>query len=240
MPVNGSLLKTLDEKDLGTLQPDHTNQFYACVFSPDDGCILSASSDHSLWLWDAATGQPLRKMKGHTDMVRACTFSPDGRFIVSASKDKMLRVWDRFTAHGLYILAGHTGPVTACAFSPDGQFIVSSSGDKTLRFWNSINGEMLECYQFSRPLVSLGLHPWMPQVVCGDRDGAIYRFEIPGIEYGPIHVIAVETGQRIEVHCPACQSKLHITEDKLGSEMTCAMEGCGLKMKINPFVIHMI
>ena len=58
-----------------------------------DGRAISASYDHTLRLWDLASGQCLRVLEGHSDSVRHVAALPDGRAI-SASYDKTLRHWD--------------------------------------------------------------------------------------------------------------------------------------------------
>jgi WD40 repeat protein len=86
------LLKALGRRstsELATLA-GHTHAVGECAFSPDGSRILSASSDHTLKLWDAHTGASLATLWGHTSAVLACAFSPDGRRIVSASQDKTL------------------------------------------------------------------------------------------------------------------------------------------------------
>ena len=56
--------------------------------------MSSASNDHTLKIWDAATGTERTTLTGHTDQVTACAVSPDGTWIVSASWDTTLRIWD--------------------------------------------------------------------------------------------------------------------------------------------------
>ena len=45
------------------------------------------------------------------------------------------------------------------------------------------------------------------------------------------------SGQVFEFRCPACQPQFRITEDQLGSKMTCPTPGCNTRLKINTFVV---
>jgi WD40 repeat protein len=115
----------------------------AVAFSPDGKRIASASSDFTLLLWDASTGEPIGSpLAKHSDAVTSAAFSPDGQRLLSASKDSTLRLWD--TASGLPIgdaLKGHKDWVTSVAFSPDGKRFVSGSEDHTLRLWDAATGK---------------------------------------------------------------------------------------------------
>jgi WD40 repeat protein len=86
--------------------------------------ILSASSDHTLRLWDVESGQALRRFSGHTGGVWGCAFSPDGRLILSASADRTLRLWD--VESGAERTRWLTDvAIYCCAFSPHGRRILA-------------------------------------------------------------------------------------------------------------------
>ena len=58
------------------------------AFSPDGTRIASGSSDDTVRVWDAASGQPIGpSLTGHTDWVFDVAFSPDGTRIASGSGD---------------------------------------------------------------------------------------------------------------------------------------------------------
>ncbi len=62
------------------------NFFFKNHLSPDGFKLASAGDDHTLGLWDVATGQCLRIC--HTDdRVRSVAFSPDGLKLASAGDD---------------------------------------------------------------------------------------------------------------------------------------------------------
>jgi len=65
------------------------------AFSPDGKRIVSGSSDETVRLWDAQSGQPIGEpLRGHESGVISVAFSPDGKHIVSGSRDGMVRLWD--------------------------------------------------------------------------------------------------------------------------------------------------
>lgn len=81
---------------------------------------MSGSWDNTVKLWDAASGELLRTLKGHDLAVTSVAFSPDGRFIVSGSLDQSLKLWDARSGALLmtdFDIEGH-----GVAMAPDGRF----------------------------------------------------------------------------------------------------------------------
>ncbi|ABW33191.1 WD-repeat protein (plasmid) [Acaryochloris marina MBIC11017] len=130
--AGGALVRTLT---------GHTDSVTGVSISPDGQTVVSASRDHTLKVWDLATGEELRTLTGHTNFVRRVSISPCGQTVVSASRDKTLKVWDLETGRELRTLTGHTSSVTGVSISPDGQTVVSASSDNTLKVWELETGE---------------------------------------------------------------------------------------------------
>ena len=73
---------------------DHAGYIPAVAFSPDGKRLVSASSDHTLKLWDTADGMEVGTLYGHTAWISDVEFSRDGNTIFSMSQDGTLRTWE--------------------------------------------------------------------------------------------------------------------------------------------------
>jgi eukaryotic-like serine/threonine-protein kinase len=105
------------------------------AWSPDGKHIASGSSDTTVQVWDASTGEALFIYRGHSAGVDCVVWSPDGRRIASASTDTTVQVWDATTGNHAYTYQGHSAAVYMAAWSPDGLRIASGSSDTTVQVW---------------------------------------------------------------------------------------------------------
>lgn len=121
----------------------HNDRVLSVAFSPDGATALSASTDHTLILWNVATGEMIRRFEGHRDWVRAVNFSADGKFAVSASSDYTIILWDVATGEIIHRFEGHTGVVYDAVFNGSATRILSASADRTLILWDAQTGELI-------------------------------------------------------------------------------------------------
>ncbi len=119
----------------------HVGWVAACAVSPDSTFVVTASTDHTGKIWEAATGKERATLAGHTGPVEACAISPDSTFVVTASNDNTCKIWEAATGKDRATLAGHTGPVEACEVSPDSAFVITASWDKTCKIWEAATGK---------------------------------------------------------------------------------------------------
>ena len=98
------------------------------AFSPDGKRLASASRDGTVKVWDAATGQEIRTLKGHTGFVTSVAFSPDGKRLASAgSRSDGEGVGRRDRAGNPHPQGAYRLASTSVAFSPDGKRLASAS-----------------------------------------------------------------------------------------------------------------
>jgi WD40 repeat protein len=82
--INSQLLRKLQGSDL----------IISIAFSPDGSQLVSGSWEKTVQLWNVASGQLLKSLKGHSDIVRSVAFHPNGKQVASCARgDNTVRIW---------------------------------------------------------------------------------------------------------------------------------------------------
>lgn len=63
-------------------------------FNPTGSLLASGSYDATARVWDIATGQCVRTLRGHAGKVYSVSFRPDDRLLASAGGEGSIRLWD--------------------------------------------------------------------------------------------------------------------------------------------------
>ncbi|HEX8322555.1 MAG TPA: WD40 repeat domain-containing protein [Tepidisphaeraceae bacterium] len=126
----------------------HHGVVTSVALSTDERFILSASLDGSTRLWDARTGQELRRLRPLGLSVYRAVFSPDGMRALTTLAERPaygqphapikpgtdLRLWD--LVQGKVLLQYETGgaPVLDSAFTADGRDVVALTATQTFQW----------------------------------------------------------------------------------------------------------
>ena len=138
------------------------------AFDPSGQRLATASYSGEAWIWDAATGELLLKIR-HGGDLRAVEFSPDGSTLATGSGDRTARIWDAATGEHLLGVA-HPKAVQSVTFSPDGRFLATGSLDKTARIWDAITGDQLLEFSHDGHVPSASFNPDGSMIVTGSWD----------------------------------------------------------------------
>lgn len=103
------------------------------AFSPDGRRVAATSGDHTIKVWDAATGTVLSSWKKHNHEIWQLAFSPDGRWLACVSMDQTMKIWEAATGQGEVILKECHSGAWSVAFSPDSKRVAVGCGDGTIR-----------------------------------------------------------------------------------------------------------
>jgi WD40 repeat protein len=124
----------------------HVAPVWAVAWSLDGKRIVSGTgaagihgpvtSDNSVRVWDATTGQTLLTYSGLTGQAYALAWSHDGTRIAAGGDDHIVHVWDAATGRTLLQYRGHGDIVFGVSWSPDDSLVASASVDGTVQIWH--------------------------------------------------------------------------------------------------------
>lgn len=169
---------------IGTLRFRHGGQATCVTFTRDGKAVVSGGEDNILRLWEADTGEELRRFVGHereaVQGVEALAISPDGKTLASGGKDGTVRLWGLACGRQLCVLKCGGGMVHAITFSPDGK-VLASAGN-SVRLWKVDSGKQLrllsENQKFELASISLTFARDGKVLVAGGRDGVIRFWDV--------------------------------------------------------------
>jgi WD40 repeat protein/serine/threonine protein kinase len=159
------------------------------AFSPDGQYLAAVGKGFRVEILEAATGQPVRSLRGHSWAILTTAFSPapDAAYLASASADGSVRLWDVATGQQITSFR-HPDGALALDFSRDGRLLVSGGHDGTVKVWEVQTGRVL--HEFADPtgrVQGVAFHPRDGSVVAwGSTDGAV---KVGSTETGKVHTL---------------------------------------------------
>lgn len=123
------------------VQLSHASPISAMALSENGRFLVTASWGEAVRLWDATTGQELRRFNGHDGDTKAVALSADGHWLLTGGEDTVVCLWNTKTGTRIFRLTGHAATVTSVAFSSDGKLLISGSDDRAVRVWDSGSGK---------------------------------------------------------------------------------------------------
>jgi WD40 repeat protein len=158
----------------------HASEVWSLAFSPDGTRLVSSSTDGTVRLWDAKTGELLHTLNVPRYPWRGFAFSPTSAMVASGGPGGTIWLWNIETGEILRGLEGCTDAVSSLAFSPDGKILVSGAVDRTVCLWNVETGYLL--HTLNVPSASSCAVVFLPNsrlLAFGCRDGTVRLWGVP-------------------------------------------------------------
>jgi WD40 repeat protein len=174
----------------GSLQralPRHDGAVRTLTITPDGSRLVTGGDDHTIRIWNLASGRLERTLQGHADSVRAVAVTPDGRRIVSGGTYDVVRVWDFASGQFEHTIAGQAGcrAVYTMAVTGDGKRVVLGGAGAVVQVWDLVGSRVEHTFRSGNSAV---------RTVAITPDG---RFALSGGDGGTIQVWDLETGRPV-------------------------------------------
>lgn len=173
--ISLSILVVLNRASANGFPPQANSQ---CVerrmtqFADYDGrfVLTAAGIPGVATLWDAGSGQMIKKFLGHLSSISAVAICADESTIATggagappwvSDQDFSIRLWNIRTGQCIVCNSGDSKPdrqaINALEFSRDGRLLLSSAEDGAIRIWSTRNGHQLVALN-TKPLRVFNVH----------------------------------------------------------------------------------
>ncbi|CAG8485733.1 12339_t:CDS:10 [Ambispora leptoticha] len=118
----------------------HDGEIHAINCSTDGNLFATGSSDKTIKVFDAKTGNLKQTLSGSLQSIMHLSFNNTNDMIAGASNDNSTRIWDLRTARIWHTLTGHIGKVYSARFNGDSTRMITGSHDRTIRVFDLNKG----------------------------------------------------------------------------------------------------
>jgi RNA polymerase sigma factor (sigma-70 family) len=152
------------------------------VLVPDGKIIVQGGElEPSLVLWDAVTGQPVKRFGNYEGHVTALALAPDGRTLASAGRDGGIRLWDLAGGKEVRRFPDPNVWVGSLVFSPDGRTLACGGEDRTIRLWEVATAQERWRFVGHRGAVRAGaFSPDGRKFFSGSQDTTVLIWDVTG------------------------------------------------------------
>ncbi len=147
----------------------HTDPVKSVAFAPDGQTLASGSSDSVIMVWDAHSGELLRKIEAKSEgysTIESLAFSPDGQTLASAGEGKLVKLWDMRSGEMRGTLTMPTPTVKWIAFSPDGRTLASlttegatPTNNGVVNLWDVPSGQLQVSLAYTQHVKAVAFSP---------------------------------------------------------------------------------
>src|SRR5206468_5832472 len=94
------------------------------------------ADDHTVTLWDVATGKERRPQGGHARPLLTLAFAPDGQSVATPSADGTVRLWHTTTGKEAGLIKGYG--VYDLAYAPDGATLALAASGQDVPWYGLV------------------------------------------------------------------------------------------------------
>ncbi len=166
----------------------HQDAIQGCVFDNQGRMALTFCLDHTAWIWDLSTGQPVCPELQHDLVVSAGAFTPDGRRVLTGDFVGKAQFWDVATGarDGRPLL--HPGTIYWVSISPDGRYALTAGEGSVALLWDIANSSKLLSLRHPITVYSAVFSPDGGLIATGDSIGHVRYWDArTGERIGPAY-----------------------------------------------------
>ena len=167
--VQDALHRAIQDTRIQFTLEGHTGDVSSAAFSPDGKILVTAGTDKTAIVWEAATGKEKMVLHGHTQGINDIAISPNGKILATGGDDKTVILWDVKSGQILHtLIANDTLNVISLGFSHDGKLLATSSSNDNPLIWDVATGKLR--LLFKKGFGFYAFSPTENKIVIGNYD----------------------------------------------------------------------
>ena len=169
---------------VGDLELSHGGDVRCVAYSPSGVVLASGSTDNTIRLWRASTGEHLNTLDKHTGDVNTIAFSPNDAYIASGGDGGKLRLWkwspsaDTWVSDQVFTIPGLANNVKSVAFSRDNTMLACGTSGNRILVWDYDSEAQKWVYRHTLPdhsgtVNSVAFSPWSAVLASASDDDTV-------------------------------------------------------------------